>query len=120
MRVLLEQGSHGAGQKSEEHHDAHENRRAALAFDKAIHEYADHAGEHVVADPEKQHGRDSEPKARGSESVEAYRKTELHGEEEKPEGVKNADEVARGAAVGGGERVAAELDITEDGVHSEA
>ncbi len=44
----------------------------------------------------------------------------MQGEKEEPEGVQNSGQVARDAAIGGGQRIAAQFGIGEDGVHAEA
>ena len=93
---------------------------AALALHQLIDELADHAGQQIIGGEQQQDGDEAEPEAARAEHIEPDRQAELQGEEEEPEGVQNSGEVARDAAVGGGQRIAAQLRVREDGVHAEA
>ena len=108
------------GRIDRRHDQQHQNGRAALALHQLIDELANHAGQQVVGGEQQQDGDEAEPEAARTQHVEPDRQAELQGEEEEPEGVENSGEVARNAAVRGGQRIAAQLRVREDGVHAEA
>ena len=118
--VLVDALREHRGQDGQRHDQHHQNGCAALALHQLIDELADHAGQQIIGGEEQQDGDEAEPEAARTEHIEPDRQADLQGEEEEPEGVQNSGKVARNAAVGGGQRIAAQLRVREDGVHAEA
>ena len=119
-RVLVDPLREHRGQDRQRHDQQHQNGCAALALHQLIDEEADHASQQVVGGEQQQDGEEAEPEAARTEHIEPDRQPELQGEEEEPEGVENSGEMARNAAVRGGQRIAAQFRVREDGVHAEA
>ena len=118
--VLLERWREHGGQDRQRMISSIRMAAPPFALHQLIDEEADHASQQVVGGEQQQHGDEAEPEAARAQHIEPQRQTEFQSEEEEPEGVENAGEVARHAAIGGGQRIAAQFGVGEDGAHAEA
>ncbi len=120
LRVLLEERGGGSGQESHGHHQHEQDRRSPFAFHQLIDEGANHPGAQIIAREQQQDRDHGTPEAGRPETVKSEGQAEFERQEEEPERVEDAGDVARQAAIGGGERIATQLGLAEDGAHAEA